>query len=204
MLTLAMCSDCEAPSSSKSLLQVHHDSETVKTSSRTASGDGACSYDVYIGRSDWGWDQYWAKVIVSAPKGESFHFDGCDTESTAGQACHNGMGIHVLRDSKGNQVLRVISNECTDECLYTLDIYRGGPDNFEKWFQKNDAAITLVCLKLDVLEGSFVNPVDWSPANDGGAEHPGALRRSDDEAKGRELRIHRLHRRHREWPGMRR
>lgn len=35
------------------------------------------------------------------------------------------------------QVLRVISNACTDDCLYTLDIYRGGPDNFEKWFQKN-------------------------------------------------------------------
>ena len=35
------------------------------------------------------------------------------------------------------QVLRVISNACTDKCLYTLDIYRGGPDNFAKWFQKN-------------------------------------------------------------------
>jgi hypothetical protein len=36
-----------------------------------------------------------------------------------------------------SQVLRVISNACTDKCLYTLDIYRGGPNNFAKWFQKN-------------------------------------------------------------------
>lgn len=141
-LALALA-DCEAPSSGKALLQskVHvEDSEHG-----TVDKSGACDYDVYIGRSDWGWDKHWAKRIVSAPKGETFHFDGCREDA----GCGSG-GIHVLRDSNGyevgtgtccsgltNKVLRVISNACTDKCLYTLDIYRGGPDNFAKWFQKN-------------------------------------------------------------------
>lgn len=42
--------------------------KSVKAAPRFDPGESTVrrgSYDIYIGRSDWGWDQYWAKVIAT-------------------------------------------------------------------------------------------------------------------------------------------